>query len=286
MTKPSYRITLTGPRGSVLIAPDAPLRLVEGGLEGFDCPEPDVKIRAWATQPGGYAEKRRFAERELALTFAVGPEDADGARRRIGSLMNPEETLTIDAEIGDIRRRIDVIPAEKPLFVRPTFHHPMEVTLRFVAPTVFFYEPEARHTAFRDGVGMLAFPFTSMAGAGTVTGLWRVKGAATVENPGDAPCGVIVRVRAEGGDVVAPRVSVGTQRIRCPVTLSAGEELVISTMPRAKTIEIDGVRSLRFDRDSVFFALPAGESVVSTAADAGEEYMAAEISFTPLYYGI
>ena len=286
MSEQSYKIIIRGPRDSLEISPDSPCRLVEGGLSGFDCAGFDVKLRSYAADAGGYAEKRRFAERELSLTFAVDRETSDSVRRQLISMLDPADDLTLDVTLYGERRVIPVIPYDQPEFSRPTFSHPLEVTLTFVAPTVFFREAEPRTVVFRDGAGMLTFPLNLMRGAGTVAGMFRVRGAATVTNPGDGPCGVTVRVRASGGSVECPKISVGTQWIRCPFTLEAGEELVIDTNPRHKTIEVDGVRSFQFDRDSTFFSLPRGDAAVSVSADEGEEFMEAEIEFTPIYFGM
>ena len=266
-----YRILLTDSRGrSLTIAPDASCRLVEDGLSGFECAGFDVKLRSYAASAGGYAESRRFAERELSLTFAV-EGDPDPVRRKIIAMMDPGEDLTLEAELYGTRRKIDVIPAEAPEFRRPTFSHPPEVTLHLVAPDV---SP------------MFAFPLNLWQGAGTVSGMLRVSTSAVIDNPGDGPCGVIVTLWAEDGDVVSPRVEANGQFIRCPLTLADGDEMEIDTRPRRKTITVNGERVFLFDRDSTFFQLPPGMTPVTVGADEGEDYLKARIAFTPIYYGM
>ncbi|MBQ3707692.1 MAG: phage tail family protein [Clostridia bacterium] len=286
----NYRITLTDSRGrSLTVSPDGPCRLIEGGLEGFESAGFDVRVRGYAAAAGGYAETRRFAERELAVTFTVEDEDGDAVeavRRRIVSMMDPGEDLTLDAELWGERRQITVIPAEGPEFRRPHFHHPLEVTLSFCAPEVFFREPEPTGVQFRDGVPLFACPLNLWAGAGTVSGLLRVRNAAEVANPGDGPCGVVVTFRAEGGPVVNPSVTAGGKFIRCPLTLADGDEMEIDTRPRQKTITVNGERVFLFERDSTFFQLPPGQTAVTVGAEAGEDYLKARIAFTPIYYGM
>ena len=212
----SYKLTLTDSRGrSLTVSPDSPCRLIEGGLEGFECAGFDVRLRAYASTAGGYAETRRFAERELAMTFTVedrenSPDgDAETIRRLIVSMMDPAEDLTLDAELFGERRQITVIPADGPEFRRPHFHHPLEVTLSFCAPEVFFREPEPTGVQFRDGVPLFACPLNLWAGAGTVSGLLRVRNEAEIQNPGDGPCGVVVTFRAEGPiEIVGPETTV------------------------------------------------------------------------------
>ncbi|MCR5682305.1 MAG: phage tail family protein [Clostridiales bacterium] len=288
-----YKITLTDSRGRVLtVSPDSPCRLIEGGLEGFACAGFDVRLRAYASSAGGYAETRRFAERELAMTFTVEDredgenEDAETIRRLIVSMMDPGEDLILDAELWGERRQITVIPADGPQFRRPHFHHPLEVTLNFCAPEVFFREPEPTGVQFRDRVPLFACPLNLWAGAGTVSGLLRVRNEAEIQNPGDGPCGVVVTFRAEGGAVVHPSVTAGGKYIRCPLTLADGDEMEIDTRPRHKTITVNGERVFLFDRDSTFFQLPPGMTPVTVGADEGEDYLKARIAFTPIYYGM
>ena len=285
-----YKITLTDSRGRTLtVSPDAPCRLTEGGLEGFECAGFDVRVRAYASTAGGYAETRRFAERELSMTFTVGDgaeEDAESIRRRIVSMMDPGADLLLDAQLFGERRQITVIPAERPEFRRPHFHHPLEATLSFVAPEVFFREPEPTGVQFRDGVPLFACPLNLWRGAGTVSGLLRVRNEAEIRNPGDGPCGVVVTFRAEGGDVVSPVITAGEKFIRCPLTLADGDEMEIDTRPRRKTITVNGERVFVFERDSTFFQLPPGSTVVTVGAAEGEDYLKARIAFTPIYYGM
>ena len=283
----SYELLLTSSCGrSLRIAPDAACRLVEGGLSGFDCTGFDVKLRAYADRAGGAVERRRFAERELSLTFSVDAGEAEAVRRQIVSLLDPTAEMTLAGHLGGERRLIDVIPCDEPEFSRPTFRHPMEVTLTFVAPGVFFRAAETSSVVFRDHVPLLTFPMNLWAGAGTAAGIMRVSNAARVENPGDAPCGFRITMRAEGGSVTNPCVSSGSLYVKVPVTLASGDTLTVDTAPGHKTVEINGERQFLFERDSVFFSLPSGESTVAVGCTAGIEYLGAQLSFVPLYFGM
>ena len=81
----TYIIRLTSGKHTLEIAPDAPCRLLAGGLIGFDCTGLDVSVRPYASRNGGYPERRRFAERELGLIFEIDAdeEETEAIRRRI-----------------------------------------------------------------------------------------------------------------------------------------------------------------------------------------------------------
>ena len=239
-----YRLTLTDPvNGRTLaIAPEEDCRLVEGGLSGFGCTGFDVSVRSYAALDGGYAQKRRFAQRELAITFELGGNDPDSLRRRVIALMNPAHDLELEVEALGVSRCLTVIPAEEAEFAGMGDPFPEEATLRFVAPSVFFRDAETKTVLFRDDVPLLTFPLNFMAGAGTASGFFRTSDSARTDNPGDGECGLAAHLRAVGGTVVNPGIRMGEKFVRCLLTLADGDELVIDTRARQKNILKNGRR--------------------------------------------
>ena len=59
-------------------------------------------------------------------------------------------------------------------------------------------------------------------------------------NGGDVPCGIVATISASGGSVVTPMISCGGKYVKCPVTLSDGDTLVIDTRERQKKITLNG----------------------------------------------
>ena len=74
--------------------------------------------------------------------------------------------------------------------------------------------------------------------------------------------------------------------MKCPVTLSDGDTLVIDTRERQKKITLNGSAYYGFDAGSTFFTIPVGTSVVKITAQSGSEYITSDVRFTPLYCGI
>lgn len=284
----NYTIRITSGKHTLELSPDAPCRLLAGGLSGFDCTGLDVSVRPYASRHGGYPERRRFAERELGLVFEIDAdeEETERIRRRIVTMMNPAQTCEIDAEIFGVHRTISVIPCGEALFVRETMHDRPEVSLEFIAPDVFFRAAEPTEIVFRDPVPLLSMPLSFFAGAGMTTGIFRTTDTARLFNEGDAECGIVAEITADGGDIVHPGISCGEEFILCPVTLSDGDTLVIDTRDRQKNIYLNGQRYFSFDRRSTFFRLPPGENTVAVLCDEGTEYIRAKMTYVPLYFGI
>ncbi len=284
----SYRIIYTSGGERLEIAPDAACRLVEDGLHGFDCTGFDVKISSYAASHGGYARTRRFAERELSLTFEIAAfgEEREKIRRKIISMTSPEADGELDVTLLGVHRTIEVIPADEQEFVRGSFSDCIEVTLHFIAPQVFFRDHDGKILRFRDAAPVFTFPMNFMAGAGTVSGMYRTTDTAAAENPGDTACGILAKIRAAGGSVIHPGLRCGEKFIRCPLTLSDGDELIIDTRLRRKNITLNGVRCFTFERDSSFFSLPKGVTQLSVTCDSGGEFVDCEIEYVPAYYGM
>lgn len=284
----SYQILYSSGGNLLEISPDSSCRLVEDGLHGFDCTGFDVRISSYAASHGGYVRTRRFAERELSLTFeiAAAGEEGEKIRRKIISMTSPESDGILDITLFGAHRTIEVVPADEQEFVRGTFSDRIEVTLHFIAPQVFFRDHKSRIVRFRDAVPMLTFPLNFMKDTGTVPGMYRTTDSAQAENPGDTSCGITAKIRASGGAVVNPGLKSGEKFIRCPLTLNDGDELVIDTRLRRKSITLNGESCFTFERDSTFFSLPKGVSALSVTCDSGAEFAECEIEYVPAYYGM
>ncbi len=288
----TYVIRLTEPDGgrTVVISPgrDAHLHLLEEGLEGFGATELFVETEPYADGTGGHPVTRRFGERHMEITAELASENRDEGtlRRLLCGVMNPLRTLEMEVTLGNVTRKISVIPCGKPEFRQANFYTPTEVTLPFLAPDPFYRDAGTREVQFWQSVPLLTFPMTFRAGAGMTCGYFRTTDTAVVTNPGDAACGFDAWLTASGGMVENPVIRLGEQYIRLQTTLADGETARIDTRPRRKNLWIDGVRAFTFHRESEFFLLEPGENRISVSADSGVEFLSARLRYTPLYYGI
>lgn len=282
----TYKIIYRSMGRSFEISPDSPAKLLENGLLGFDCTSFDVKISSYATLDGGYASRRRFAERELSLTFEIDAKSADTMRREIISILDPRVDGELDVTLCGVNRKISVIPCGEPKFTRPTVNSPVIVTLDFIAPSVFFYDSSKKAYSYYYSMPLLTFPMNFIEDAGLTTGLDVKTDTRETINNGDAECGIIAKIVSCGGKIVNPEIRCGDKFVRCLVTLFDGDVLVISTVKGQKNIYLNGRRHFNFHRNSTFFSLPVGVSSVTVSAEAGEEYIDAEIEYTPLYFGV
>ena len=286
MTAEQYKIIISSGEKTFEISPSSGAHLIENGLSGFSSVGFDVSLCSYASQSGGYAQKRRFAEREMKISFEIERDYNKALTRRLVSLLDPRKDCEIDITLGEVRRKITAIPCDEPVFSRPTFSDSTEVTLFFTAPSVFFRSHNEIASRLREKRGLLTFPMNFTASAGLTSGVFFTHGSAEIENPGDSECGLIITITACDGRVEKPAVHLGDRYILCPLTLDIGDTLVIDTRPRLKNIYLNGERCFIFDKRSSFFSLPVGRSTVSVTCESGQENADTVIEFTPLYYGV
>jgi len=177
-------------------------------------------------------------------------------------MMNPESGCVIDVTAEGVHRKISAIPYGDVKFTTHTFAGIVDCEMSFVAPGIFF------------------------EGAVETVGTDNASGGKTLVNGGDVPCGIVATISASGGSVVTPTISCGGKYVKCPVTLSDGDTLVIDTRERQKKITLNGSAYYGFDAGSTFFTIPVGTSVVKITAQSGSEYITSDVRFTPLYCGI
>ena len=260
MSTNSYIIKITSGAREFIISPSSDARLISH--DGFYAPDCDVKLSSYAWGEGGYPTKRRYGERILTLEIEICGQNPAETRRRLSSMLNPESSCVIDITAEGVHRKISAIPYGDVKFTAHTFAGIVDCEMSFAAPGIFF------------------------EGAGETSGTENASGGKTIQNGGDVPCGIVAKIEASGGSVVSPMISCGGKYVKCPVTLSDGDTLVIDTRDRQKKITLNGSSYYGFDAGSTFFSVPAGTSVVKITAQSGSEYITSDVRFTPLYCGI
>lgn len=283
MTTQSYRITIDCGADRLVIGPTEPLKLLAGGLVGFDSTGFDVASSPYADDHGGTLIRRRFAERELSLRFEL-TENASLWRRRILSLISPQTDCVLHTEFDGQKRCIAAIPCGRVTVEQAGLFDLPAMTLRFLAPDPFWMAEESRVITFSEQVKLLTFPMNFYPKQSMTPGYVIRASHTNAVNEGNAPCGVTVVIQANGGTVVNPVIRCGSQFVRVLASLNAGEEAVIETRKRRKSLMINGKASYAFDRRSSFFSLSVGQNALSMEAAEGAEYMTVRLEYVPLYF--
>lgn len=106
-------------------------------------------------------------------------------------------------------------------------------------------------------------------------------------NDGDCETGCEIHIRAVGGTVVNPRISLNDRFIGVNVALEDDDVLIINTNQREKSIHLNDKNVVQnIDRKSTFFNLEVGTNVLSYESDEGYAYMEVYVYFYKKYLGV
>ena len=250
---------------------------------GLEAAEYDVAVSESGALDGGYITGARFRPRVITLELEPAG-DAEASRSSLISALSPKNRGALTVTRRGITRKIAFTPSGAN-FAQQSIFTPAKI--RLLCPDPFFTDAEESVVAFRKTVPLLTFPFNAFEGCGIAAGIWRVSDTASIVNAGDADIGIICTVRAKGGTIENPGVSLaGGGYVKLYALLSDGVCAEINTRRGEKSVSVGGEPRFVFDRRSVFFQLPPGESIVTISADAGLIYADASFTYALRYNGI
>ena len=106
-------------------------------------------------------------------------------------------------------------------------------------------------------------------------------------NDGDCETGCEIHIKASEGAVSNPKISLNNQFIAVNVNMVLGDELIINTNQRQKSITLNGENIVqRIDRKSSFFNLAVGDNTMSYESDEGYQDMEVNVYFNKKYLGV
>lgn len=257
----------SGEKTLPLTVPNGFLVKAVSGIESADA---SVKTNSNAQFDGSYIISDAVARRMVSIS--VVPIDIATATRKRHELISfivPHQEYEIyirrDGRIRSIVGRLsgEITTSNAGAWWTKVYR------LRFVCPSPFWKDETDKEVVFRQVVPLMAFPFSPMRGAGTVSGLMVTEDRRFIINEGDVPVGVVATIYARGGPVVNPSINLGAQYVKAIINMEVGDVLTISTVPGEKYILHNGEKHMRFDRRSTFFQLPKGVSEISVNAEDG-----------------
>lgn len=232
------------------------------GYSGLEASDYEIDIADNAVGDGGFYQSSRVAARNISVSFMVvdASKTASG-RASIMSFFKPKLLGSLAVTRGAITRKIGFYLSGIE-FINPDSSVPkLRVTINLICPDPYFY-------------------------AASPTVVNAVAGYATLNNTGDAECGFVATITANGGSVTGFGVGLGDANVYIPYTINSGTTVTISTVPGNKYVAFNGSASYLYDPYSEFALLDVGANTVEYGADTGEANMAVSYSFVPRYLGV
>lgn len=279
-------IALTCGNDSLMFSQTSALRIMAGGLSGFDYPETDVDLVGDAFGKRSYARSISVCPRKLGIRFEVTDEAlfAD-VRDKINRMMSPGRTLTLTTYFLGRRRTLEVIPYKAPEYVIENLSDRVQIVLSLTAPKPYFTEGILYRSSVPVSKPMLTFPLSFMRGAGAASGLAGVKNAAVIHNPGDTDCPVTLYLYTDGV-VREPSVMLRDRKISFSGELAPGDRMRVDSTDGKCSITVNGSVVGSFDRRNRAFSLAPGENTVVLNAAYGAPYLRCYFEFEPRYFGM
>lgn len=276
----------------------SPYRILSSGFSGGEAAEAVVETTGGVLSDGDLVLSRSVGGRDMVLQFEIADYDnRDVYRRELLSFFDPHAAgvLTVirrDGDAGTVTRSCACMLSGRMTMTQETLDAFVRVRVPLYCPDPYFYAEPCRVTAAQDLTPLLSFPLTVTEDTGAVGGLVRSEDTLMMDNPGDAPTGFVLSLRAcdHGGTtgIVNPKITRAEDGayIRILTTLADGDTLTVSTVPGAKYVLKNGENELRFDRGSTFFPLLHGSNTLQISADAMLEPPETVIAYRCRYFGV
>lgn len=264
----------------------SPLRIVAGGLTGFDYPETDLELVCDAGGKLSYLKSSMICARFLSIRFELTDGELfRSVRDRVNRMMEVGRSLTLTSCFLGRRRIASVVPCKAPEYIFDCLSTPVQIVLKLAAPEPFFKESIVYRTAVPTSRAVMSFPVSFIKGAGALTSLSTANNAAVIYNPGDTDCPVTAYLYAEGS-VREPYIMLGDRKIRLTGELSEGDRVKIESGDGKHIITVNGAVRADLDRRSRFFSLAPGNNTIVVNASYGVASLRSYFEFEPRYLGI
>jgi hypothetical protein len=220
-------------------------------------------------------------------------KDVYAMRRRLAACMTPLQPgwLTLRRQEGEslMERRIRCVPEAGPVFDKA---NATWFTAALIAPSPWWEDVgNETVTSLSGWEGHVVFPWSVMPGS--IFGGRTLDTTVNINNPGDVPTGLIIRMYA-AGPVIKPSVirPDTSETLTINTAMAAGEAFEINTGVGEKYVKLiraggaveRGVRYLA--HDSVFHQLAPGDNLFRADAQSGEEALTVTMSYHPKYISV
>ncbi|MCL2532417.1 MAG: phage tail family protein [Oscillospiraceae bacterium] len=244
-------------------------------------------------QDGATYIASRIESRDIEITGHIHTRDKERThllRRRLNSVLNPQEAATLLYEFGDYRRVITCHVHRAPVF---NGQLPLlQFTLQLVALNPFWRDDAELRQDVAAWLGGLEFPLEIPVGSMWEIGRRESRLLVTVHNAGDVQTGMRVILRAQGSLRNPSLLNVHTgEFLRLNMPLQAGDVVEIRTGFGEKRITLhragaptDAFRFL--DPDSTFLQLAVGDNILRCDADENAALLSVEIRHHNLFLGV
>lgn len=177
-------------------------------------------------------------------------------------------------------------------------YEPARIDWTILCPNPFMQSEGDFGRDIAEVAARFAFPFLSPLpasdgsvpgfGRGFIASLHMFGQEVEIDNDGDVPSGLVLRIRAKG-DVENPIVRVGGAKLRVLAKMSEGDELLLDASSRPPKLTMNGNLAMNLiDRTSniLDMMVEVGGTTIAYDADDGESNMEVFVRYNKQYLGV
>lgn len=255
-------------------------------IEGLEASEYSIKS-VDSNQDGIIVTSRKIEPREIRIVGDIEKNDnEDFNRRLLISFFNPkfdDGLLKVNRNNNKKKIQYEVSSFK---FTNTNMYEPTEFEIILECPNPYFESIDNYGKNIAKVTKQFAFPLVILQGKGKIMGYKTYNNNVQLLNDGDCETGCEIRIKALS-DVSNPKILLNDKFIQVNTKMEFGDELVINTNQRKKSITLNGQNAIqKINRKSTFFSLNVGDNVMKYESDEGYQDMEIYVYFYKKYLGV
>lgn len=255
-------------------------------IEGLEASEYSIN-KTDSNQDGAIITYRKIEPREILVKGEIMKNDNENTNRsKAINFFNPKFDGVLKVLRNNIERKITyTVSSFRFTNTKMSDFLTFELILECVSP--YFESVDDYGNNVASITKQFAFPLIIPSGRGLIMGYKTFNNNVVLVNDGDCETGAEIHIKAVGGKVVKPKISLNDKFIALNINMEDGDTLVINTNQRKKSITLNDENVVqKIDRKSAFFNLNVGTNVLNYESDEGYSYMEVYIYFHKKYLGV
>ncbi len=238
-------------------------------------------------QDGTIITHVKLNPREITITGDVKKNsNEDINRQQMISFFNPKFQGELRVNRNGNEKKISYVVSSF-RFTNAKMSEWLQFEIVLDCPNPYFSSIDNFGKNIADITKQFAFPLAIIAGKGKIMGYKTYSNNVSLFNDGDCATGCEIKIKVTKGTVSNPKICLNNKFLQVNVDLKAGDELVINTNIRQKSIKLNGENVIqKINRKSSFFELNVGDNVMTYESDDGYENMSINVYFYKKYLGV
>ena len=259
-------------------------------IQGLETSDITLTATENAGIDGATVTNRRLGPRHIDIVGGIPSGDREVYRENLVRFFNPANEGTAIIEYCGRKRKVGYLIENVDFGTLDSVYKIPEFTVSLYCENPMLLSTSSYGRNIAAFIPQFSLPFKCTVEKKQIMGYQKISQSILIANDGDKAVGAEFVVTATRGEVDSPTIRNETtgQYIKVVRTLSMGDILRISTIPRQKEILINGSNAITdMDRMSdLSLSIIPGDNVLEYDAENGMTNMDVRLYYTPEYLGV